>query len=222
MNMKRKNISKLVLISYIVGFVGLNPVLAQPKGVQLRGVIDDSLPGIQLKGGINIDKNGQLINLNLRDSDIKQVLRMITDKAGMNIVFHDSVEGKITLDLVNVTLNKAFEYVMTMSGLSYWQDGNTLIVAAKGVSSGLSINKTQLKPIQIKYIDAKNVADFLNNNIFSINKPDISVNQVAITNPRNNQVLILGNENDYNLAKKTIDLIDVKPLMKTFNINFAD
>lgn len=222
MNKSYKQISKLVLVSYIAGTLIAGPAMAAPEGVKLRGTIDDTLPGIQLKGGIAIDKHKNLINLNLRDTDVKQVLRMIADKAGKNIVFHDSVNGKITLDLVNVTLDKAFEYVMTISGLTYWQDGNSLIVASKSVASGLSINKTQLKPIQIKYLDAIKVADFLNTNIFSINKPDISVNQVAISNPRTNQVLILGNENDIALAKKTIELIDVKPLMKTFDINYSD
>jgi len=239
MNRSGTNISKLTLIFYIVGFLGLNPVLAAPvasdkvkflndsetqtsNGVQLRGTIDDIHPSIQLKGGVKIDKNNQVISLNLRDSDVKQVLRMFADKAGMNIVFHDSVNGKITLDLVKVSLNKAFEYVMTISGLTYWQDGNSLIVASKGVASGLSINKTQLKPIQIKYLDAASVVDFLNTNIFSINRPDISVNQVAISNPRTNQVLILGNESDYILAKKTVEIIDVKPDMKTFNVNYSN
>ena len=42
------------------------------------------------------------ITLSLRDSDVKQVLRMFADKVGMNVVFHSSVDGKVTLDLVNM------------------------------------------------------------------------------------------------------------------------
>ncbi|HBH18267.1 MAG TPA: hypothetical protein DDX14_04905, partial [Cyanobacteria bacterium UBA9579] len=111
MNRSGTNLSKLTLISYLVGFMSLSPALAVPSipgdpgkvlipnEIKLRGTIDDAQAGIQLKGGVKIDKNNQMINLNLRDSDIKQVLRMIADKAGVNIVFHDSVEGKITLDL---------------------------------------------------------------------------------------------------------------------------
>ncbi|HBH18266.1 MAG TPA: hypothetical protein DDX14_04900, partial [Cyanobacteria bacterium UBA9579] len=121
-----------------------------------------------------------------------------------------------------VSLNKAFEYVMTVSGLAYWQDGNSLVIASKNVASNLGINKAMIKPIQVKYLDAGMIADFLNNNVFSINKPEISVHQVATSNPRTNQVLIFGNENDYVLAKKTIELIDVKPLIKTIDVNYAN
>ena len=34
------------------------------------------------------------VNLSLRDSDLKQALRMLADKAKLNIVFDESVDGK--------------------------------------------------------------------------------------------------------------------------------
>ena len=65
-----------------------------------------------LAGNVQLTENNQKITLSLRDSDVKQVLRMFADKAGMNVVFHDSVEGKVTLDLVNSPINEAFNLVL--------------------------------------------------------------------------------------------------------------
>ena len=50
---------------------------------------------INLNGSINLHNGNQLITVSLRDSDIKQVLRMFADKAGLNVVFHNSVTGNI-------------------------------------------------------------------------------------------------------------------------------
>ena len=59
---------------------------------------------IPLDGAVELTNGNQRINVSLRESDLKQTLRMIADKAGLNIIFHNSVEGQIALDLVNVTL----------------------------------------------------------------------------------------------------------------------
>ena len=72
-----------------------------------------------LSGDVNLTRNNDKITLSLRDSDVKQVLRMFADKAGMNIVFHSSVTGKVTLDLVDTPINDAFSLVLQVSGLHF-------------------------------------------------------------------------------------------------------
>ncbi len=195
--------------------------------IGLREKIGEEQSSVQLKGNVSLDNKEQVINLSLRESDVKQVLRMLADKAGLNLVLHGSVTGKVTLDLKNVTLNKAFEYIMQMNGLAYTLDNSTdtMIVAAKTASHKIGLNMSKIKPIQIKYLDAGTVAKFLNSNIFSLNRPDLSSSSgsnVAVTNPRTNQILIFGNENDFEIAQNIISMVDTKPIMKTFDINYAD
>ena len=62
-----------------------------------------------------ITKSNSKINLSLRDSDLKQALRMLADKAKLNIIFDKSVEGKITLDLNNININDAFMVIFKSS-----------------------------------------------------------------------------------------------------------
>ena len=221
MSKSYKIITKQILVASIVANLSIAPAFSIDN-IQLRGSVNDSAPAIQLRNTIKIDKKGRTISLNLRDSDVKQVLRMLADKAGLNIVFHDSVSGKATLDLVNVSLDKAFEYVMTLNGLTYWQDNKTLIIASKNAAQGLGINRTEIKPIKIKYGDAPMIADFLNNNVFSYNRPDISSANIAVANSGTNEVIIFGNNNDVILAQKVIGYLDVKPSVKTFTINHGD
>jgi type II secretory pathway component GspD/PulD (secretin) len=174
---------------------------------------------LKLEGDISISKGNPKITLSLRDSDVKQVLRMFADKAGLNIIFHSSVEGRATLDLVNMPLNDAFQLVMQVTNLTYYVDNNTMVVASAAAASTLNLSKQGLMSIPVKYADASVIADFLNKNIFSINKPGLSNSQIAITNPGTNEVLIFGTENDYRMAKKIIDKFDTKPTSTTYTVN---
>lgn len=115
---------------------------------------------------------------------------MFADKAGLNIIFDSDVSGSVTMDLVNVPLNDAFELIMEMNQLYYLIDNNTLIVYSDPGAS--TINMRELMAIPVKYIDAMPMASFLNQNIFGLRKPGLSSTMVATTNPRKNEVLIFG------------------------------
>ena len=174
---------------------------------------------LKLEGEILLSKGNPKVNLSLRDSDVKQVLRMFADKAGLNIIFHDSVSGKVTMDLVNVPLNDAFKMVMQVTSLTYFIDKNTMIVTSSEAALKLNLSKQEMMTIPVKYANASAVADFLNKNIFSINKPGLSNAQIAITNPGTNEILIFGTNNDYLMAKKVVAQFDIKPKEETFVVN---
>lgn len=178
----------------------------------------DEESSLQLRGDISFTKKNTPVTLSLRDSDVKQVLRMFADKAGMNIIFHSSVNGKVTLDLVDVPLNSAFEMVMEISDLTYVVDGNTVIVALAG-TEGFNMAKQEMTLIPVKYIDAGTLANFLNKNIYGIHKPGFSGSDVAVTNPATNEILIFGTKNDVAIAKKVVDKFDRKPRTTTFKVN---
>ena len=172
-----------------------------------------------LEGGVSITTSPTKISMSLRDSDVRQVLRMLADKAGMNIIMHDSVSGNVTLDLVNVTLNKAFEYVMVMNDLAYWVDGNTLIIASKSASKDLAFAQQKIKTFNVKYENAGRIAEFLNKNIFKLKNPGLSNDEIAITNPATNQIMIVGTEKDFEIARKIIAQFDKKTETYMFKVN---
>ena len=128
---------------------------------------DEGEYSLKLKGDVSFIKKNPLISISLRDSDVKQVLRMFADKAGMNIVFHSSVFGSVTLDLVDVPLNDAFNMVMEINDLNYVVDNKTIIVAKAG-TSGFNFAKQDMTLIPVKYISAAALADFLNKNIYGM------------------------------------------------------
>ncbi|OGI03963.1 MAG: hypothetical protein A2Y25_01015 [Candidatus Melainabacteria bacterium GWF2_37_15] len=219
-NLAKKLINLILMAILLISFPAISADV--PFNAPLRQKLKEDYTSIQLKGGIKIDDKKQVVSLNLKDSDIRQVLRMLADKAGKNIMMHDSVTGKISVDLVEVDINKAFEYIMKINELAYWEDGNTLIIAKSKEAQTLGLKTSELRGIKIKHIDASRVAEFLNSNIFSVNRPNVSNAPIVTTNPSTNEILLFGSDEDIALAREVVEYLDVKPNMTNFTVNYTD
>ena len=194
---------------------------AEPQIKALSPVVQqqnvDSDNTVKLKADIAITQVNDPIDLSLRESDVRQVLRMFADKAGMNIIFDESVTGNVTLDLVNVPLNTAFDLIMGVTGLTYVVEENTLIISQTGTE--VVAAKQEITLIPVKYIDANAMAEFLNKNIFTMKKPGLSNSEIVTVNPMTNELLVFGNKNDVVIAKKMVEKFDRKPLSKSIKVS---
>ena len=164
------------------------------------------------------DKNDK-ITLSLRDSDVKQVLRMFADKAGKNVVFHSSVKGSITLDLVDMPINDAFNLVLQVSNLNYYIKDNTLIVLAKTSTDNSAFSKQEMMVFPVQYVSAAKIANFLNKNVFGIKKAGMSGGDAATVNAATNEVIVFGMPSDAAIVRNVIAQLDKEPLTKTFIVN---
>ena len=221
---KQKIIAGMMLSSFVLTNGAMTVfAMENPATSATRPALRDSQQGetsLRLKGDVNFVRRNPAISISLRDSDVKQVLRMFADKAGMNIVFHDSVSGKVTLDLVNVPLSKAFEMVMEINDLNYAVDDGTLIVAKAG-TSGFNFAKQDMTLIPVKYVSAAALAEFLNKNIYAMHKPGLSDTDIVSTNPTTNELIVFGSKADVQIAKKVVAQFDKKPTTTVFKVNYT-
>ena len=109
--------------------------------------------------------------------------------------------------------------VMEMAELTYTIENETVMVAASEEAKKLNFTKGMMTPIPVKYVNANKAAIFLNTNIFTKSRPGLSNSEVAIANPRENEILIFGSKTDWEVASKVISELD-KPLkMSTFKVS---
>ncbi len=221
---KQKIIAGMMLSSFVLSN-GLMAAFAMenPMTGTTKPALRDTQQGetsLRLKGDVSFVKRNPAISISLRDSDVKQVLRMFADKAGMNIVFHDSVSGKVTLDLVNVPLSKAFDMVMEINDLNYAVDDGTLIVAKAG-TSGFNFAKQDMTLIPVKYVSAAALAEFLNKNIYAMHKAGLSDTDIVSTNPTTNELIVFGSKADVQIAKKVVAQFDRKPKTTVYKVNYT-
>ena len=226
----KDSIKKFTVSTMLLAFALTTPVsstLAMAADGDLLAYSMDYMPGIRgtQASTVSLDANSGItsktlpISLSLRDSDVRQVLRMFADKAGLNIIFKGDVQGRVTMDLVNVPLNSAFNMVLTATDLSYSLLDNTLVITSG--EDGANIAKQEMAVIPVRYINAGEVANFLNSNIYGMNKPGLSNSKIATTNPATNEVVIFGGDNDVAIAKKIINQFDKKPVVTSIKVNHS-
>jgi len=67
---------------------------------------------------------GRKISLDFQAADITNVLRLIADVSGFNVVVGEGVKAKVTLKLVNVPWDQALDMLLKMNNLGMIREGN--------------------------------------------------------------------------------------------------
>ncbi len=79
----------------------------------------------QAAGGL---QRPRLISLDFKDADINNILRILAEFSGLNIVTSEDVKGKVTVKLQNVPWQQALDSVVRAAKLAYVQEGNIIRV----------------------------------------------------------------------------------------------
>ena len=108
-----------------------------------------------------LDKDGaqydlsQKMSINMQDSDIKNVLMLIGELTGLNIVVSPSVKDTITANLENVSVKAALDVILKPNGYSYFTQENIIIV--KGADNEI-VRELETLVLKLKYINSDDLA----------------------------------------------------------------
>ena len=69
---------------------------------------------------------GRRISLDFQQADISNVLRLIAEVSGFNMVVGEGVKSKVTMKLVSVPWDQALDMILKMNGLGKIRQGNIL------------------------------------------------------------------------------------------------
>ena len=83
---------------------------------------------------------GEPLSLNFQDVEVRSVLQVLADYAGVNLVASDAVQGSVTLRLQDVPWDQALELVLRSKGLARRQEGNVLLVAPAAEFAAQSVD----------------------------------------------------------------------------------
>jgi type IV pilus assembly protein PilQ len=110
---------------------------------------------------------GEKISLDFQNADINDILRLIAEVSGLNIIAGSDVQGTITTRMVDVPWDQALDVILKVNGLSQEREGNIIRVAptqrfiaerqqrlqAQRTEAQVEPTVTQLVPVN--YADAK-------------------------------------------------------------------
>ncbi|MBI4666137.1 MAG: type IV pilus secretin PilQ [Nitrospinae bacterium] len=105
---------------------------------------------------------GARISLDFQKADIHNILRIIADVAGLNIITSEKVKGQVTMKLKNVPWDQALDVILKNNGLDKIQEGNIIRVATTE-----EISKEKETAVKTKESEAKIVP--LYTRVFEVN-----------------------------------------------------
>lgn len=87
------------------------------------------VPQIEKIKGTDDEKDKELFTFSLREADIKDVLRAIAKQTGYNMIIEPDVKGICTVDLKEVTMQKALEYILDPLNFVFKIEDKTVYVS---------------------------------------------------------------------------------------------
>jgi type IV pilus assembly protein PilQ len=108
----------------------VTPTTTNASGTQqttLSGTVSQSAGG-RILGSNDKVYTGEPISLNLKDADIKDVLRTFAQLTGLNIAVDPFVKGTVTVEFNEVPWDQALELILRQNQLTYVLEGNVMRV----------------------------------------------------------------------------------------------
>jgi type IV pilus assembly protein PilQ len=181
-------------------------------------IIDiNPIPEEAKKAAEQSDFSGEPISLDFQDVPVRQVLQIIAQVNGFNLVTTDTVTGNVTISLSGVPWDQALEMILKIKGLDKRLEGNIMLIAP---SEELTARETQqlqskqqvadLAPlnsanVQINYAKAVELVKILKSGEGGILSPRGSVS----VDERTNTLLIRDTQQSIDEAREMISVLDI-------------
>ncbi len=165
-----------------------------------------------------LDKEGKLISINFQDIAVRNVLQLIADYNGFNLVVSDSVSGNLTLRLDGVPWQQVLDIILKVKGLDKRVDGNVILIAPKeelDLREQQQLEKARLEEelgdlhsdiLKVKFAKASDIAEMIGGegavNMLS-DRGSITVDE------RTNSLLIRELPDNIEVIREIIDSLDI-------------
>ncbi|MEW6324068.1 MAG: type IV pilus secretin PilQ [Nitrospirota bacterium] len=130
---------------------------------------------------------GRRISLDFQEADLDDVLRLMADVSGLNIVVAETVKGKVTVKLLNVPWDQALDLILRTHGLGQVREGNILRIdtlanlskqqdeEARAKESAVRAEDIVTRVMYVNYAEAKNLVTTLEKSLSS--RGDITIDE---------------------------------------------
>ncbi len=115
--------------------------------------------GIHGEGSLNDEK----FSLQVHDAELTQVLDMLAQLAGVNILPSADVQGRVTLNLQDVTVDRALEAILKSRGFIHEREADFIYVRSEAEVARIKLRNRKLvsKLYQPMYISASELSKLL-------------------------------------------------------------
>lgn len=121
------------------------------------------------KTGEEKEYKGQLISIQFQSAPILDVLDVIAEVSGLNLVVHPGVAGNVTVRLSNIPWDQALDIVLKMNNLAVEIEGNILRIAPASVFQNEVAQRVQQQRQQIEALRVQEELEPLETKLINVN-----------------------------------------------------
>ncbi|MCX5687476.1 MAG: hypothetical protein NTV71_02360 [Candidatus Omnitrophica bacterium] len=158
-----------------------------------------------------------LISLDLKGMDIRDVLKILAQKSGLNIVADTNVKGTVTLYVKDISLIDALNIVVSANNLAYEEKGSLIRVMNDRdyeMIYGKRFNdRTKTEIVKLNYANVQEIGNALSQIKTNIGK--------VISDDTSNTIILIDSPENINSMKKIILEMDVPLITKIFSLDYA-
>ncbi|MFT6084947.1 MAG: type IV pilus assembly protein PilQ [Glaciecola sp.] len=190
------------------------------KKIEENGVVTVAVTPLTLEEvqkSNNTTYEGKPISLDFQDVPVRQVLQIIAQVNGFNLVTTDTVNGNVTISLSGVPWDQALDMILKIRGLDKRLEGNILLIAPTEELSARETQQLQSKQqvqnlaelksahIEINYAKADEIATILKTSDGGI----LSSRGNVTVDARTNTILIRDTLESIDEARRVINALDI-------------
>jgi len=162
-------------------------------------------------------------SINFKDADLVDVIRLLSEQHGLNLVLGEEVTGKITLRLKEVPLEKALDLILKANGYTWFIDDNILLVkAAAGDIKHSAELETRI--FQLYFLDASMIVTALAEIFTSQGKavPLSSASAIGGEAAGSDLIMVTDVPTNFELIERIIRTLDQENAQINISIKFIE
>ncbi len=197
---------------------GQDDVLAEMNALLNRteNALTDN--GEEQRNTVSTVSGSRIDHLQLKDMDIHEVLKLLSQKSGLNIIAGKNVTGKVSVYLKNVRLEDALRIILDANDLAYKEeDGIIRVMAADEFERRYGYvfgGKIFTRIYQLDYAQVTDVAGVLNQ--------IISPNGKVVFHEQTNVLVVVDNAEKILVAEEVIAELDMPVGTRVYELGYAE
>ncbi len=157
---------------------------------------------------------GRRISLDFQQADISNVLRLIAEVSGFNIVVGEGVKNKVTMKLANVPWDQALDMLLKMNALGMIRQGNIVwvdtlqnIAKQQDEEARAKDSRAKAEPIvtRVFYIRNLNATE-----VQTSLRQNLSPRGTMTVSPASNALIISDTESKLEVLRQLLDGVDLE------------
>lgn len=146
------------------------------------------------------------ITIDFEDAEIRDVLRVLAEMSGVNMIYAADLRGFVTIHLDQVPFNEVFNTILATQGLVAQQMGNNIlrILTPESLSTDRARSVVNYKTFVLNYGKASEIMAHLG-------AVKISPNAKVTVDERNNALVVTDTPEGLSAAERLISELDSKP-----------